>query len=99
MIIVVVAVVVDVENGGSVTSGNKFGMTFAVPAVTGADDAVDVDVEVATAMVDEASVEVATATVDVVKTGNGINMLSMIALCAGIAGDEIAAVAGVDVDT
>ncbi len=84
--VVVAAVVVAVSgNGGNLTIGNRFGITFAVPAGVGV-------VEVKFVAVDE-------ATVDVVKTGSGIIALSIIALCAEIATDEVAAAAGVEVDT
>jgi hypothetical protein len=100
LVIVVVAATVDVAvvvavigNGGNLTSGNKFGITFAVPAGVG--------------MVELETVEVAVdvASVVVVNTGNGTIALSMIALCGGNAMEDdevviaVGAVAGAEVCT
>jgi hypothetical protein len=102
-VVVIVAVVAVVEvavvlavngNGGSLTSGNKFGITSAVPVGPVGVEVV-VGVEVGVVVVGD----------EVVKIGNGIIALSMIALCGGRAvdADELAiaveAAAGVEVDT
>jgi hypothetical protein len=87
-------VIASTGNGGSLTTGNKSGITFAVPTGIGAAGIVEVAVDVA--MVDVVTVEV--AGVEVVNTGNGIIALSMMAVC-GATSVEVAVVAGVEVAT